>query len=103
MKQGTLINRIVMLLLLAAVLVYLGVSAAELPASLYPGAVLRLHCDDSLEATGFLVREESVLASPGRGLWICCPRRGRRSPAGRRWPCSTRMTPAWRGRRSYRA
>ena len=27
MKQGTLINRIVMLLLLAAVLVYLGVSA----------------------------------------------------------------------------
>ena len=85
MKQGTLINRIVMLLLLAAVLVYLGVSAWRSFRDPYTLVLSYAYTvDDSLEATGFLVREESVLASPG----------GRRSPAGRRWPCSTRMTPA---------
>ena len=102
MKQGTLINRIVMLLLLAAVLVYLGVSAWRSFRDPYTLVLSYAYTvDDSLEATGFLVREESVLASPG--AWVGCPGRGRRSPAGRRWPCSTRMTPAWRGRRSYRA
>ncbi|MFQ7854451.1 MAG: hypothetical protein ACLRIS_04240 [Flavonifractor plautii] len=48
--------------------------------------------DDSLEATGFLVREESVLASPG-GIVDLLPEEEKVS-AGRRWPCSTRMTPA---------
>ena len=96
MKQGTLINRIVMLLLLAAVLVYLGVSAWRSFRDPYTLVLSYAYTvDDSLEATGFLVREERVLASPGGIVDLL--------PAGRRWPCSTRMTPAWRGRRSYRA
>jgi len=66
MKQGTLINRIVMLLLLAAVLVYLGVSAWRSFRDPYTLVLSYAYTvDDSLEATGFLVREESVLASPG--------------------------------------
>lgn len=94
MKQGTLINRIVMLLLLAAVLVYLGVSAWRSFRDPYTLVLSYAYTvDDSLEATGFLVREESVLASPG-GIVDLLPEEGRRSPAGRRWPCSTRMTPA---------
>lgn len=67
MKQGTLINRIVMLLLLAAVLVYLGVSAWRSFRDPYTLVLSYAYTvDDSLEATGFLVREERVLASPGR-------------------------------------
>ena len=103
MKQGTLINRIVMLLLLAAVLVYLGVSAWRSFRDPYTLVLSYAYTvDDSLEATGFLVREERVLASPG-GIVDLLPEEGEKVSRGRRWPCSTRMTPAWRGRRSYRA
>ena len=57
MKQGTLINRIVMLLLLAAVLVYLGVSAWRSFRDPYTLVLSYAYTvDDSLEATGFLVR-----------------------------------------------
>lgn len=60
MKQGTLINRIVMLLLLAAVLVYLGVSAWRSFRDPYTLVLSYAYTDDdSLEATGFLVREDS--------------------------------------------
>ena len=57
MKQGTLINRIVMLLSYAYTV------------------------DDSLEATGFLVREESVLASPG-GIVDLLPEEGEKVSRG---------------------
>lgn len=52
MKQGTLINRIVMLLLLAAVLVYLGVSAWRSFRDPYTLVLSYAYTvDDSLEAT----------------------------------------------------
>ncbi len=66
MKQGTLINRIVMLILMAAVVIYLGVSAWRSfrdPYTLIPSYAYTV--DDSLEATGFLVREELVLSGSG--------------------------------------
>ena len=65
MKQGTLINRIVMLLLLAAVLVYLGVSAWRSFRDPYTLVLSYAYTvDDSLEATGFLVREERTVTDP---------------------------------------
>ena len=82
MKQGTLINRIVMLLLLAAVLVYLGVSAWRSFRDPYTLVLSYAYTvDDSLEATGFLVREESVLASPG-GIVDLLPEEGEKVSRG---------------------
>lgn len=65
MKQGKLTNRIVMLVLFAAVVLYLGAAA-------WRGLTVRVATvlsyaytlDDAAEATGFLVREEYVL--PGQ-------------------------------------
>ena len=62
MKQGTLVNRIVMLVLFAALMVYLVVSAWQG----FTGRVTTVSSysytlDDLQEATGFLVREEYVL------------------------------------------
>ena len=48
MKQGTLINRIVMLLLLAAVLVYLGVSASQ------PKSYVTENCVHSIYTPGYV-------------------------------------------------
>ena len=82
MKQGTLINRIVMLLLLAAVLVYLGVSAWRSFRDPYTLVLSYAYTvDDSLEATGFLVREERVLASPG-GIVDLLPEEGEKVSRG---------------------
>ena len=82
MKQGPLINRIVMLLLLAAVLVYLGVSAWRSFRDPYTLVLSYAYTvDDSLEATGFLVREERVLASPG-GIVDLLPEEGEKVSRG---------------------
>ena len=64
MKQGTLVNRIMMLVLLAAVVLCLAVSAWRSfrnPYTLVPCYAYTV--DDTLEATGFLVREELVLSA----------------------------------------
>lgn len=62
MKQGTLVNRIVMFSLLAAVLIYLGATAWQS----FAGRTETVRCyaytlDDRQEVTGYLVRSESVL------------------------------------------
>ena len=66
MKQGKLINRIMMLVLLAAVVVYLAASAWRSFRDPYTFVMSYAYTvDDSLEATGFLVREETVLSGGG--------------------------------------
>ena len=82
MKQGTLNSKIVILALLAAVLVYLGVSAWQsfrdpfTTASTYSYTV-----DDSVEITGFLVREEQVLSNTG-GVVELVPQEGEKVAKG---------------------
>lgn len=62
MKQGTLVNRIVMLVLFAALMVYLVVSAWQgFTGRVTTVASYSYTLDDLQEATGFLVREEYVL------------------------------------------
>ncbi len=66
MKQGSLNSRIVMLVVLAAVLISIGVSAFNSLRELYPTVLAYTYTvSDSVEATGFLVREESVLTGQG--------------------------------------
>ncbi len=66
MKQGTLVNRIVMLSLLAAILIYLGVYIWRAFTNPYTTVLSYAYTvDDRMEATGFLVREEQVIPGPG--------------------------------------
>ena len=66
MKQGTLINRMMMLALLAAVVLYLAASAWRSFRDPYTLVMSYAYTvDDGVEATGFLVREESVLTAAG--------------------------------------
>ncbi len=69
MKQGPIVNRIVMFLLLGAVLVYLGASAWQnLAGRMTTVYSYSYTLDDTAEATGFLVREEYVL--PARSALV---------------------------------
>lgn len=62
MKQGTMINRIVMLSLLAAVVIYLVASVwTSLDSPFSTVLSYSYTVDEVLEATGFLVREEAVI------------------------------------------
>lgn len=82
MKQGTLNSRIVMLLLLGAILLYLGVSAYR--SFRDPYTLLTTYSytvDDSVEATGWLVREEQVLTH-GDGIVELLPQEGERVARG---------------------
>ena len=84
MKQGTVINRIVMLLLLGAVLVYLGVAAWRSFRDPYTLVTSYSYTvDDSLEVTGFLVRQESVLTGSG-GIVELLPEEGEKVSRGER-------------------
>ena len=66
MKQGSLNARIVMLVVLAAVVITIAASALSSLRDLYPTVTAYSYAvDDSLEATGFLVRAETVLPSQG--------------------------------------
>lgn len=66
MKQGTLVNRVVMLCLLAAIVIYLGVSAWRSFTDPYQTVLSYSYTvDDTMEATGFLVRSEQVIAGSG--------------------------------------
>ena len=62
MKQGALLNRIMMLVLFGAIVIYLGVYAWDALADPFT-TVTAYSCtvDDAMEATGFLAREEKVI------------------------------------------
>lgn len=82
MRQGKLTNRIVMLTLLAAILAYLGVSAWRSFNDSYRTVVSYSYTvDDSLEVTGLLVREESVLTNTG-GIVDLLPEEGEKVAKG---------------------
>lgn len=82
MKQGTLNSKIVILALLAAVVVYLGVSAWQSFRDPFTTAATYSYTvDDSVEITGFLVREEQVLANTG-GVVELVPQEGEKVAKG---------------------
>ena len=82
MKQGTLLNKIVMLVLLAAIVVYLIASAWNSLHEPFSTVVSYAYSvDDSLEVTGFLVREETVI--PGQsGIVDLLPQEGEKVSRG---------------------
>ncbi len=66
MKQGSLNARIIMLLMLGAILLSIGVSAWGSLRELYPTVLAYAYTvSDGVEATGLLVREETVLSGQG--------------------------------------
>lgn len=66
MKQGALLNRILMLVLFATLLLYLGVYVwNSMNDPLVTTAAYACTVDDTMSATGFLVREEQII--PGTG------------------------------------
>ena len=66
MKQGTLLNKIVMLVLAAAVVIYLAVYVWNSFSAPFTTTLCYAYTlDDAAEVTGFLVREETVI--PGQG------------------------------------
>ena len=82
MKQGTLNSKIVVLLLLAAVVLYLGVSAWQSFRDPFSTALTYSYTvDDSMEATGFLVRQEQVLTGTG-GVVEVLPQEGEKVSRG---------------------
>lgn len=82
MKQGTLNGKIIMLALLAAVMIYLGVSAWHSFRNPFTTAVTYAYTvGDSVETTGFLVREEQVLANTG-GVVELLPQEGEKVAKG---------------------
>lgn len=82
MKQGQLLNRIVMLLLFAAVMVYLGVTAWQaFTEKMVTSMCYSYTLNETQEATGFLVREEHVLEA-GAGLADVLPAEGEKVGVG---------------------
>ena len=82
MKQGSLNAKIIMLLLLAAVAVCLGAAAWRSFRDPFTTVVSYSYTvDDSLEATGFLVREEQVLTNAG-GVVELLPQEGEKVAKG---------------------
>ena len=66
MKQGTLVNRIVMLSLLGAILLYLGIYIYRAFTDPYPTVLSYDYTvDETMEATGFLARSEEVITGVG--------------------------------------
>ena len=82
MKQGTAINRIVMLLFLGAILLYLGGSAWKSFQDPYPTTQAYAYSvDDTVETTGWLVRTEQVITGSG-GVVRLLPAEGEKVAAG---------------------
>ena len=82
MKQGSAVIRTITLLLLAAVLLYLGVSAwnsLQEPFSTFLSYTWSV--DDTVECTGYVVREETVLTG-GAGLVDLLPNEGEKVAKG---------------------
>ena len=64
MKQGQIVNKIVMGILFAAVVIYLAVSAVtSLSDPLFTTVSYTYSVDDAIEVTGFLVRQEQSLGA----------------------------------------
>ena len=96
MKQGTIVNRIVMLVLFAALMIYLIVSAWQgFTGRITTVTSYSYTLDDLQEATGFLARDEYVLPRPLGAGRRAARGGGRRYPWGRRWPTSTRAPTPW--------
>lgn len=82
MKQSTLITKIVMFILLAAVVFYLIISAVQSFIDPFSTTVAyRDVLDDAAEITGVVVREEQAL-SGGSGIMDILPAEGERVAAG---------------------
>lgn len=82
MKQGTLLNKIVMLVLAAAVVIYLAVYVWNSFSTPFTTTLCYAYTlDDAAEVTGFLVREETVLPSQG-GTVELLPSEGERVAKG---------------------
>ena len=82
MKQGTLITKIIMFILLAAVVFYLAISAVQSFTDPFSAALTYQDVlNDSAEITGIVVREEQVL-SGGSGILDLLPDEGERVAAG---------------------
>lgn len=82
MKQGTLITKIIMFILLAAVVFYLAIYAVQSLTNPFSTALAYLDVlNDGVEITGFVVREEQAL-SGGVGIMDLLPDEGERVAAG---------------------
>ncbi len=82
MKQGTLVTKIVMILLFAAVVFYLGTAAWQSLTDPFSTVIAyRYTMDDAAEATGYLVREEFALPA-GSGIVDIVPNEGEKLGAG---------------------
>lgn len=82
MKQGTIVNRVVILLLFSAILSYLGIYAWNAITDPYSTVLSYSYTiDDVMEATGFLAREETVLAGTG-GILDPLPAEGEKVAKG---------------------
>jgi len=82
MKQGTVVTKIVMFLLFAVVLIYLGGAIWRSLSKPYNTVLAyRYTMDDSVEATGWLVRDETVLAG-GDGILDVLLDEGEKAAAG---------------------
>ena len=82
MKQGAVLNRIVMLLFLAAILLYFGGAAWRSFRDPYPTVqAYSYQVDDTAETTGYLVRREQVLTGSG-GVVRLLPAEGEKVAVG---------------------
>lgn len=82
MKQGTILNKIVMVLFLIAILAYFAGAAWKGLRDPYPTVqAYAYEVDDTLEATGYLVREEQVLSGSG-GIVRLLPAEGEKVAVG---------------------
>lgn len=82
MKQGAIVNRIVMILFFLAILLYFGGSALRSFHDPYPTTPCYAYStDDTVEATGYLVRRESVLTGQG-GIVQVLPDEGEKVAVG---------------------
>ncbi len=82
MKQGTILNKIVMFLFLAAIVAYLAGAAWKGLRDPYPTVQAYAYSvDDTLETTGYLVRREQVLSGSG-GIVRLLPAEGEKVAAG---------------------
>lgn len=82
MKQGTSVNRIVMLLLFAAIVIYLGGAVWKGLRDPYPTVpVYEYAVEDTVETTGYLVRREQVLTG-SLGIVRLTPGEGEKVAAG---------------------
>ncbi len=82
MKQGAILNRILMILLFLALAIYLGVYAYRSFTDPFSSTLCYAHTvDDSAEATGYVVRQEKVLPAQA-GIVDILPDEGEKLAAG---------------------